>query len=159
MAEVILPEDRLEELGFELPPPPEPKGTYATCVRHGNTLHLAGHGPLRADGTYVVGRVGDDLDVEAGVDAAALVALAMLATLRERLGTLDRVARFLRVLVFVRCTPDFVEQPRVANGFSDLMEAVFGDAAIAVRSAVGASALPAGIAVEIEATVEIDGGE
>jgi enamine deaminase RidA (YjgF/YER057c/UK114 family) len=107
----------------------------------------------------VVGRLGDDLDVAAGREAARLAGLAMLSTLRERLGSLDRVARILRVLVFVRCTPDFVHQPKVANGFSDLMEEVFGEAALAARSAVGTNALPAGIAVEIEATVEIDGGE
>jgi enamine deaminase RidA (YjgF/YER057c/UK114 family) len=155
----LLPEDRVLELGLVLPPAPEPVATYATCVRHGNTLHLAGHGPLRSDGTYVVGRLGDDLDVAAGQDAARLVGLAMLATLRERLGSLDRVARILRVLAFVRCTPDFVHQPKVVNGFSDLMEEVFGEGALAARSAVGTNALPAGIAIEIEATVEIDGGE
>jgi enamine deaminase RidA (YjgF/YER057c/UK114 family) len=148
-------EARLRELGLTLPPAPEAMGVYATCVQSGNTLYLAGHGPLRPDGTWLTGRLGDDLDVAAGREAARLTALAMLATLRDRLGSLDRVERFLKVLAFVRCTPDFAEQPRVANGFSFLMEQVFGEAAIAARSAVGAHALPAGTAIEIEAIVEI----
>jgi enamine deaminase RidA (YjgF/YER057c/UK114 family) len=159
VASALLPEDRIAELKIFLPAAPEPVATYATCVRHGNTLHLAGHGPLRDDGTYVVGRLGADLDVAEGAEAARLAGLAMLATLRERLGSLDRIARFLRVLVFVRCTPEFVHHPKVANGFSDLMEEIFGEGALAARSAVGTNALPAGIAVEIEATVEIDGGD
>jgi enamine deaminase RidA (YjgF/YER057c/UK114 family) len=144
---------RLRELGLELPAAPTPMGTYATVVRHGDVLYLAGHGPLLPDGSYVVGRVGADLDLAAGRAAARLTGLAMLATLRAELGSLDRVARVMKVLGLVQCTPEFGEQPQVINGFSDLMVEVFGERGRAARSAVGAIALPSGIAVEIEAIV------
>jgi enamine deaminase RidA (YjgF/YER057c/UK114 family) len=159
MPQALLPEDRVAELALELPPAPVAVATYATCVRHGNTVHLAGHGPVRADGTYLIGCIGEDLDLAAGVEGARLAGLAMLATLRDRLGSLDRVARFLRILVFVRATADFLHHPKVANGFSDLMEQVFGAGGVAARNVVGVSSLPAGAVVSIEATVEIDGGE
>jgi enamine deaminase RidA (YjgF/YER057c/UK114 family) len=125
--------------------------TYATAVRHGDLLYTSGHGPLRPDGSYVQGKLGVDLDVARGREAARLTGLAVLSTVRAHLGTLDRVVRILKVLGMVNATPDFGEHPQVINGFSDLMVDVFGDAAIAARSAVGTSSLPVGIAVEVEA--------
>jgi len=125
--------------------------TYATAVRHGDMLYVSGTGPLRPDGTYVQGRLGDTMDVAAGQAAARLAALAMLATVKKHAGSLDAVVRVVKVLGFVHCTPDFGDHPKVMNGFSDLMLQVFGDAGLGARSALGASALPVGIAVEVEA--------
>ena len=148
-------EARLNELGITLPPAPSPMATYATAVRHGDLLYLAGHGPLRPDGSYMTGKLGATLDVAAGREAARLTGLAVLATLRSALGSLDRVVRIVKVLGMVNSTPEFVEHPQVVNGFSDLMVQVFGDAALAARSAVGTASLPAGIAVEVEAIFEV----
>ena len=152
---MINAEDRLRELGLVLPAPPAPMGTYAVAVLHGGTLYTSGNGPLRADGSYVTGCLGKDLTVEEGIAAARLTALAMLATVRAQLGSLDRVARIVKVLGFVRCVPEFTEPPKVINGFSDLMVQVFGDRALGARSAVGTAALPAGIAVEVEAILAV----
>jgi enamine deaminase RidA (YjgF/YER057c/UK114 family) len=144
-------EERVRALGLELPPPPKAMATYATGVRHGDLLYVSGTGPLRADGTYATGRLGADMDVAAGQAAARLVALAMLANVRARLGTLDAVERIVKVLGFVNATPEFTQHPQVVNGFSDLMVEVFGDAGLAARSAVGAPSLPVGIPIEVEA--------
>jgi enamine deaminase RidA (YjgF/YER057c/UK114 family) len=149
------PEARLHELKLDLPPAPKPMATYATAVLHGGLLHVSGHGPLLPDGSYVVGKLGADLDVAAGREAARLTALAVLATLKAQLGSLDKVARIVKVLGMVNATPDFTSHPQVVNGFSDLMVQVFGDAALGVRSAVGVASLPAGIAVEVEATFAV----
>ncbi|MBV8760582.1 MAG: RidA family protein [Deltaproteobacteria bacterium] len=148
-------EQRLASLGITLPPPPKPVATYATIVQHGDLLYTAGHGPLRADGTWLVGKLGATLDVAAGREAARLNGLAMLARLRAHLGSLDRVARIVKVLGFVNATAEFTDHPQVINGFSDLMAQVFGEVGIAARSAVGAPSLPSGIAVEIEAIVAV----
>jgi len=145
-------DDRLRELGLELPSPPTAMATYSTAVRHGDLLFVSGTGPLRPDGSYVQGRLGAGLDVTAGQAAAKLAGLAMLATVKKHSGSLDRVARVVKVLGFVHATPDFGDHPKVMNGFSDLMVQVFGDAGLAARSAVGAPSLPMGIAVEVEAT-------
>jgi enamine deaminase RidA (YjgF/YER057c/UK114 family) len=149
------PEARLTELKLTLPPAPKPMATYSTAVLHGGLLYVSGHGPLRPDGSYVTGKLGADLDVAAGREAARLTGLAVLATLKAHLGTLDRVARIVKVLGMVNATPDFKDHPQVINGFSDLMVQVFGDSALAVRSAVGNASLPAGIAVEVEATFAV----
>ena len=146
-------DERLKSL--ELPPAPKAIGNYRTAVECGGLLYLCGHGPLRPDGTGVVGRVGEDLDVDAGYQAARLAALATLATLKETLGSLDRVARAVKVFGLVRCTPEFTDLPKVVNGFSDLLGEVFGDAGKAARSAVGVTALPSGWAVEIESVFEL----
>lgn len=151
----MTPEARIAELKLVLPSAPNPMATYATAVRHQSTLYTSGHGPLRPDGSFVTGRVGADLDVAAGKEAARLTGLAILATLKRELGSLDRVVRIIKVLGMVSASPDFTDHPQVINGFSDLMAQVFGDAAIAARSAVGVASLPAGIAVEIEAIFEI----
>jgi enamine deaminase RidA (YjgF/YER057c/UK114 family) len=148
-------EDRLAELKLQLPPAPKPVATYVTAVRHGDLLYVSGHGPLRPDGTMHTGKVGADLDVEQGKAAARQVGLAILATVRSHLGSLDRVVRLIKVLGMVNGTADFVEQPRVINGFSDLMVEVFGEPGKGARSAVGMGSLPGNIAVEIEAIFEV----
>lgn len=137
-------------------PSPKPMAIYATAVRHERTLYTSGHGPLRADGTYITGKLGADMEVAAGRDAARQTGLAILATVKEHLGSLDRVKRVIKVLGMVNATPDFGDHPQVINGFSELMVQVFGDAGLAARSAVGMPSLPSGIAVEIEAIFEID---
>ena len=146
---------RLSELGLTLPSPPKPMATYSTAVRLGDLLYVSGTGPLRSDGSYVTGRLGADLDVAAGQAAAKLCALAMLATVRAQAGSLDAVARLVKVLGFVHATPDFADHPKVMNGFSDLMVQIFGDAGLGARSAVGAPSLPSGIAVEVEAIFQL----
>src|SRR5262249_50090246 len=152
-------EARFAALGLELPSPPKPIATYATAVRHGDLIFTSGHGPRRPDGTYVVGKLGATMDVAGGREAARLTGLGLLATLRAQLGTLDRVVRIVKVLGLVNATPEFTEHPQVINGCSDLFVQIFGDAAVAARSAVGAGSLPGGMAVEIEAIVAVsDGG-
>ena len=119
-------------------------------------MYTSGHLPSAVDGSLITGRVGDDLDLQAGYDAARRAGLAILSTLRDGLGSLDRVKRLVKLLGLVRCTPDFTQQPAVINGCSELFRDVFGDeAGIAVRSAVGTSALPLGAVVEIEAIFEL----
>jgi enamine deaminase RidA (YjgF/YER057c/UK114 family) len=148
-------EDRLAELKLELPPAPKPVATYVTAMRVGDLLYVSGHGPLRSDGTMITGRLGADMDVPAGMAAARQTGLAILATVRAHLGSLDKVARLVKTLGMVNSTPDFGEQPRVINGYSDLMKEVFGEAGVGARSAVGMGALPGGIAVEIEAIFQV----
>ena len=149
-------EARFAELKLELPPAPKAMGLYRPVVMVGNLAYLSGHGPLLPDGSLIRGRVGADLDKDAGCQAARQTGLAVLATLRAQCGSLDRVRRLVKTFGLVQCTPEFVDQPAVINGFSELMRDVFGDeAGIAARSAVGAAALPAGMAVEIETVFEI----
>ncbi len=149
-------EERLTKLGLELPPAPKPIGLYKPVVVVGNLAYLSGHGPLKSDGTLIIGRLGDGMTLEEGQAAARQTALAMLATLRFALGTLDRVSRLIKVLGLVRCTEAFDQQPAVINGCSQVFADVFGpDQGIAARSALGTNALPGGIAVEIEAIFEI----
>ncbi len=148
-------EDRIKELKLELPPAPKPVATYLTAVRQGNLLYVSGHGPLRSDGTMHTGKLGADLDIPAGQAAARQTGLAILSTIRTNLGSLDKVVRLVKVLGMVACTPDFADQPKVINGFSDLMVEVFGEAGRGARSAIGMVALPGHIAVEIEAIFEV----
>jgi enamine deaminase RidA (YjgF/YER057c/UK114 family) len=148
-------EARLAELKLVLPPAPKPVANYVTALRVGDLLYVSGHGPLRPDGTLIVGRVGDELDLEQGRAAARQVGLAMLATLKAQLGSLDRVVRLVKTLGLVQCTEQFVQQPQVINGFSDLMNEVFGAEGVGARSAVGTSALPSGMAVEVEAIFQV----
>ncbi len=150
------PEKRLMELKLELPPAPKPVGVYKPLVISGQLAFISGHGPLKADGSLIIGRVGADLDLAAGKAAARQVGLAILATLRAELGSLDRVRRVVKVLGMVNCTAEFQEHPAVINGCSELFAAVFGpDAGVGSRSAVGMGSLPRNIAVEIEAAFEI----
>lgn len=148
-------EERLSELGLELPSPPEPIASYVTFVRTGNLGYTSGHGPLRADGTWITGRVGEDIDTEAANEAARIVGLGLLATLRNNLGSLDEVARVVKVLGMVNCTADYGDHPAVVNGCSDLFFEVFGEAGRHARSAVGVGSLPMNLPVEIEVIVEI----
>jgi enamine deaminase RidA (YjgF/YER057c/UK114 family) len=148
-------EARVSELKLTLPPAPKPVATYLTAVRQGNLLYVSGHGPLRPDGTMHTGKLGSDLDITEGQAAARQTGLAILATVRSTLGSLDKVARLIKVLGMVNATPDFGEHPKVINGFSDLMVEVFGDAGRGARSAIGMGSLPNNIAVEIEAIFEV----
>jgi len=150
-------EARLKELGIELPPAPKPMGVYKPIVVTGGIAYLSGHGPLRANGRLITGRLGLDLDVEAGYEAARVTGMGMLATLQSSLGSLDKVRRLVKLLGLVRCVDNFDQQPAVINGCSELFRDVFGeDAGVAARSALGTNALPATIAVEIEAIFEVD---
>lgn len=150
------PQSRLTALGLVLPPAPAPAGVYKPCLVVGSHVYVSGHGPLRADGTLITGRVGADLDVAAGKAAARQVGLAILATLVAGLGSLDRIGRVLKVLGLVNATPEFHAQPAVINGCSELFAEVWGpDHGVGVRSAVGAGSLPGNIAVEIEALFEL----
>ena len=148
-------EDRLAQLKLELPPAPKPVATYVTALRVGDLLYVSGHGPLRSDGTMITGKLGLDLDVTAGMAAARQTGLAILATVQHHLGSLDKVVRLVKSLGMVNCTPEYGDQPKVINGYSDLMKEVFGDAGVGTRSAVGMGALPGGIAVEIEAVFQV----
>jgi enamine deaminase RidA (YjgF/YER057c/UK114 family) len=129
-----------------------------TAVRSGNLLFTSGHGPLKDGRVAFQGKVGRELTVEQGQEAARLTGLNLLATLRDALGSLDRVRRVVKVLGMVQCADDFTDQPKVINGFSDLVVEVFGDAGRHARSAVGMGSLPFGIPVEIEMIVEIAPG-
>jgi enamine deaminase RidA (YjgF/YER057c/UK114 family) len=150
-------EARFAALNLELPPAPKAVGLYRPVVEVGGLLYLSGHGPLRPDGTLMKGRVGADLDTAAGYQAARQTGLAMLATLRKHCGSLDKIARLVKTFGLVQCTPEFTDQPAVINGFSELIRDVFGEEhGIAARSAVGAAALPAGMAVEVEAIFALE---
>jgi len=144
-------EQKIKELGLQLPAAPKPVASYSLAVVAGELIYLAGHLPVRADGELVRGRLGAELTVEQGREAARLAGLAMLATLRAQLGSLDRVERLVKATGYVNCTSDFTDQPAVLNGFSDLMADVFGTAGKGARSAVGVGSLPLGAAVEIDA--------
>ena len=149
-------ESRLSELGIELPRAPKPMGVYKPIVVVSGIAYLSGHGPLQSDGSLITGRLGADLDVQGGYDAARLTGLGLLATLRSHLGSLDKVKRLVKLLGLVRSTDDFDQQPAVINGCSELFRDVFGDdAGVAARSALGTNSLPGRIAVEIEAIFEV----
>ncbi len=152
-------ERKLAEMGLTLPPPPQPVANYVPAVRSGNLLFISGHGPaLEKEGKlqYLRGKVGKNLSVEEGYEAAKLVALGILQTIKQTLGDLGKVRRVVKILGFVNCTEDFQEQPQVLNGASDLFVALYGEAGRHARSAVGMYQLPFGIPVEIEAVVEVE---
>ena len=152
-------ESRLKELKLELPSPPRSIGLYKPVVIIGGLAYLSGHGPVSSDGSAIRGRLGDDLDVAAGYEAAPQTGLAVLATLRQRCGSLDPIHRLVKTVGFVQATADFTDHPAVINGFSELMRDVFGpETGLGARSAVGVPSLPAGWAVEIEAVFELEGG-
>ena len=149
-------DSKLAQLGFSLPPAPKPVGLYKPMLMVGNLAYLSGHGPLQTDGKLMLGRVGADMTIEQGQAAARQTALAMLATLRAGLGSLDRIVRVVKILGLVRCTDDFGQSPAVINGCSQLFVDLWGDdLGIGVRSALGTNALPGGMAVEVEAIFEI----
>lgn len=129
---------------------------FVLAARTGNLVFVSGHGPRRSDGSHVTGKLGRDLSVEDGYEAAKLTALGCLASLQAEIGGLDRVRRIVKLLVMVNCTEDFDRQPQVANGASDLLVELFGESGRHARSAVGMQMLPANIAVEIEMVVEVE---
>ncbi|MFM7071977.1 MAG: RidA family protein [Planctomycetota bacterium] len=150
-------EDRIVELKLELPPAPKPAGVYKPVVIVGNLAYVSGHGPLKADGTMITGRVGDEVDEQQGIAAARQTGLAILASLRAALGSLNRVKRVIKTLGMVNSTPDFRNHPKVINGYSELMADVFGaDHGVGARSAVGMGSLPGNITTEVEVIVEIE---
>ena len=150
-------EARLAELKLELPPAPKPAGVYKPMVVVGNLCYVSGHGPLKADGTMLVGKVGADVDQQAGYAAARQTALAILSTLKAGLGSLDKVKRVIKTLGMVNCTPDFQQHPAVINGYSELLAEVFGpDAGVGARRAVGMGSLPGNITTEIEVILEVE---
>jgi enamine deaminase RidA (YjgF/YER057c/UK114 family) len=150
------PDQRIAELNLTLPPAPKPVAVYKPVVVVGDLAYISGHGPLREDKTLISGVVGRDITLEQGYAAARQVGLAILATLREQLGTLTRVKRIVKVLGMVNSAPDFYDHPKVINGCSELFADVWGpENGIGARSAVGMGPLPGNIAVEIEAIVEL----
>lgn len=149
-------ESRLKEKGIVLAAPGKPVANYVNAVRVGNLLYLAGKGPTKPDGSNITGKVGKDLTIEQGYEAAKLTALNHLAVLKAELGSLNKVKRIVKVLGMVNCTEDFKDQPKVINGYSDLMVEIFGEKGKHARSAVGMYALPLNIAVEVEVIVEVE---
>ena len=151
-------EAKIQELGLELPPAPPRGGVYKPCVVVNNLAYISGHGPYLPDGTYITGRLGEDMTLEQGQEAAKQVGLAVLATIKAELGSLDNVKRVIKSLGWVNCTSDFHQHPQTINGYSELLGEVFGDAGIGARSAIGTNALPGNLAVEIELIVELEPG-
>ena len=149
-------EAKLKEMGIKLPPAVTPVANYVPSVKAGNLVFLSGHGPFNEDGTLITGKVGVDLTVEEGYQAARRVGIGLLGSLKAEIGDLDRVKRVLKLLGMVNCGPEFTDQPKVINGASDLLVEVFGDKGKHARSAVGMNALPMNIAVEIEMIVEVE---
>lgn len=150
------PEQNLAKLGLSIPTPQQPVANYVNIVQTGKLLYLSGKGPTREDGSNVRGKLGKDLSIEEGYAAARLVGLQHLGVLKAYLGDLKKVKRIVKVLGMVNCDPNFGDQPKVINGYSDLMVAVFGEKGKHARSAVGMNALPDNIAVEVEVIVEVE---
>ncbi|SNY95478.1 RidA family protein [Flagellimonas pacifica] len=150
-----LPSERIKELGLEFPPAPKPVGVYRPLLVVDNFLYISGQGPIKMDGSLMIGRAGDDLNEDQAKLAARQVGLTMLSTIQTHFGSLDKIKRVVKVLGMVNSTPDFGRQPYVVNGFSELMADVFGkENGIGVRSAVGMM-LPDNIPVEVEAMFEL----
>ncbi|MEQ9440309.1 MAG: RidA family protein [Cyclobacteriaceae bacterium] len=149
-------EQKLSDMGVELYDLPEPEANFVRAVRTGNLVFLAGHGPWTAEGNYITGKLGKDLSIEEGQQAARLTAITLLSALKQEIGDLDKVSRIVKVHGMVNGTSEFIEQPQVMNGFSDFMVEVFGDKGYHARAAVGMGSLPNNIAVEIEMVVEVE---
>ena len=148
-------EERLRELGIELPAAAAPVASYVPVVVSGNLAFVSGQVPLDAGTPLVTGHVGDDVSLGEGREAARRCGLQVLAALRAELDTLDRIRRIVKLTVWVASAPGFTDQPKVANGASDLMQEVFGEAGVHARAAVAAPELPLGVPVEVEAIAEI----
>jgi enamine deaminase RidA (YjgF/YER057c/UK114 family) len=149
-------EQRFAELGLTLPPAPTPVGVYKPCLVDGKYLYVSGHGTVREDRSLIKGRIGEDMDMDEGKLAARQVGLAILATIKANIGSLDKIKRVIKVLGMVNCTPTFEKHPYVINGCSELFAKVWGEEnGIGVRSAVGMGSLPDNISVEIEALFEL----
>lgn len=149
------PEAKLEALNITLPTPPQPVANYVNGVQAGNLIFLAGKGPRYPDGTEITGKLGQDVTIERGYEGARLTAINQLSVLKAMLGDLSKVKRIVKVLGLVNSDPSFVDQPKVINGFSDLMVEVFGEKGKHARAAIGVATLPRGQAVEIELVVEV----
>ncbi|GAB3642431.1 RidA family protein [Spirosoma arcticum] len=149
-------EQKLTSMGLTLSAPTKPVANYVKAVRTGNLIFLAGHVPTRADGSPITGKLGRDMTVEQGYEAAKATTVSLLSTLKAELGDLSRIRRIVKVTGFVNSTPDFPDQPKVINGCSDLLVALFGEKGKHARSAVGMAALPSNYAVEIEMVVEVE---
>ena len=153
----MTPDERFEQLKLELPPAPTPLGVYKPFLIVGNLVYVSGHGPLLPDKTLITGRVGDTMNIEDGKLAAQQVGLAILATLKQNLGSLNNIKRVIKVLGMVASTQDFEKHPYVINGCSELFAKIWGDEnGVGVRSAVGMGSLPGNIPVEIEAVFELE---
>jgi len=148
-------DQKLSDLGIVLTTPSKPMANYVKTVRTGKLIYLSGHGPVKADGSNVTGKLGADMNIEQGYEAAKLTGISLLSSLKAEIGDLNKVKRVVKVLGMVNCTDNFIDQPKVINGFSDLMVAVFGENGKHARSAVGMNQLPGNIAVEIEMIVEV----
>ena len=149
-------EAKIEKLGLQLPSPAKPVANYVPAVRTGSLVFLSGHGPMREDGSLINGKLGSDLKVEEGYEAAKRVALGLLGSLKGLIGDLDKVTRIIKLLGMVNCESTFKDHPQVINGASDFLVEVFGDKGKHARSAVGMNALPFNISVEIEMVVEVE---
>jgi enamine deaminase RidA (YjgF/YER057c/UK114 family) len=148
-------DNRLAELGITLPKPAAPVASYVPAVENGGLLHISGQICVTEDGNLILGRLGEDMNLERGVEAARRCGIMLLAQMQAALGSLDRVERVVKLGAFVNSTPNFTDQPKVANGASELMQQVFGEAGRHARSAVGVPVLPLGVAVEIDAVIEV----
>ena len=149
------PEAKLAELGIELKMPGTPVANYVHAVRTGNLLFLAGKGPRKPDGENIVGKLGADLTIEEGYDAARMAGINQLAVLKSELGNLNKVKRIVKVMGMVNAISEFTDQSKVINGYSDLMVEVFGEKGKHARAAVGMGSLPGNMAVEVEMVVEV----
>jgi len=150
------PEQKMTVMGLQLPAMSKPMANYVRYVQAGNLIFLAGHGPTRTDGSQITGKLGKDMSIEQGYDAAKVTALNLLATLKEAVGDLSKVKRIVKVNGYVNSTPEFIDHPKVINGCSDLLVALFGEKGKHARAAMGMVALPSNIAVEIEMVVEVE---
>lgn len=148
-------EKKLKELKIELLKPTPPIGTYVKAVRVGNLIFLSGHGPTKTDGTMMTGKVGKDATLEQGWQAARQTAISILSTLKAEIGDLNKVKRIVKVTGMVNCTEDFVDQPKVMNGFSDLMVSLYKEKGLHARTSVGVNSLPGNMMVEVEMIVEV----
>ena len=148
-------ESKLAELGYQWPPPPGPAGNYLPVTRSGNLMWMAGVGSRSADGSRIAGRLGEDLTLEQGYEAARMCALNLLARMKAELGDLDHVTRILKVVGMVNSTPDFTDQALVIDGASDLFHTIFGDRGWHSRTAPGIAAAPGNIAVIVDCVVEV----
>jgi enamine deaminase RidA (YjgF/YER057c/UK114 family) len=145
-------DEKFKSLNLELPPPPQPMGVYKPFLQVGNMIYVSGHGTLKTDGTLIVGKVGKDLDIEESKAAAKQVGLAIISTLLDNLGSLNKIERVVKVLGMIYAVPEFEKHPYVINGCSELFRDIWGqDKGVGVRSAVGMGSLPGNIPVEIEA--------
>lgn len=149
------PEQKIKQLGIELPQIPESLGSYQDMVKVGNLVFLSGKGPLKADGKYITGKVGQDLTENEGYQAARLTAVNQLAILKQTFGSLDKIKRIIKVNGYVHTADSFTEQSKVMNGFSDLLIEVFGEQGKHARTSVGVFTLPQDMAIEVEMIVEV----